>query len=91
MCSHRLLKCSAVQAQIGASGCPDPSTRQSPVGGIPAQAPDTGSALDVAQSWLQTAESAVISTMGAVLEFGRNLLGVVTLFEDFADAYNSCS
>ncbi len=49
------------------------------------------SALDVAQSWLQTAESTVISDAGAVLEFGRSLLSVVNLFGELSNAYNSCS
>lgn len=61
------------------------------VGGIPAQVPDTGTVVDVTKDWLKAASSRVISTAGAVLGFGLQVVGVGNLYSDLIGAANQCT
>ena len=42
-------------------------------------------------SWLQTAESATVSTIGDVASLGLKVVGVVSTIAEVAQAYDSCS
>jgi hypothetical protein len=61
------------------------------IAGVSAAPPSEGTALTVAQTWLKTAQSSVISTAGAVLQRGRQALAVVVLMFDMRNAYQRCS
>jgi len=86
-----VVACAAIQtAQQCLAAAQQTAWSHVTVPGLPATPPVTGSVLDLTQSWLQTTESPVIAGADAVLEFGRQVLDLVTLYQELASAYTSC-
>jgi hypothetical protein len=61
------------------------------IAGIPATPPDNSSVGDVVDSWMSSAENEVVSTLGDVLGFAKDMKGVLTLYQQLDSAYSSCS
>jgi hypothetical protein len=61
------------------------------IGGIPATPPDNGDVADVFNSWLETAENPVLSGLGYVSDFGKDIYQAVDLYSQLTSAYNSCT
>jgi hypothetical protein len=62
------------------------------IGGIPAAPPDTSDDIEgVFDSWLETADIPVVSSILDVKDFGDNISAVVDLYGALTSAYNTCA
>jgi len=61
------------------------------IGGVPATPPDNGDVEGVFNSWLETADIPVVSSIADVKEFGDDISDVVDLYSELTSAYNTCA